>query len=613
MVIGTVRGDVHDIGKNLVDIILTNNGYEVINIGIKQPHRRDHRGRRGAQRRRDRHERAAREVDRRDEGEPARAATPAASARSWPILLGGAALTRAYVEDDLAVAVRRQVRYARDAFEGLALMEPLVAIARGADPAIGRPAAAEEAHPREGSLLTLTEPENMPARSDVVDGQRRARAAVLGHPHRARHRARRLRRVPRRARHLHGPVGPQARPRRRTAPATRNWCRPRGGRGCATGSTASWPRACSTPRSPTATSPSYAEGDDMVVLHHGDDPTGVLGVPGLLAPDGGSGGALGTERLRFHFPRQRRDRHLCLADFVKPRESGQIDVMPVQLVTAGAAHRRRSRRRCSPRTSTATTSSSTASSCSSPSRSPSSGTRRIRAELGLRGRGPGRRRRAVQARLPRRPLLARLPGLPRHGGPPQGGRAAQARADGRGAVGGAAAASGAVDRRVRVPPPGGEVLLGVSALEARRPAGYSAASPAAARRARPARPRTMPTTRGDGAHGVPGERRRHERVEQERAQVLRRAEPRARRRCRCRPDRERPEPQVHDQAERVGRDDAVDGEHGDLERAAVARIRAAASGTGGGVRRRRRPSRRRTSGTASTGRSRPTASTTARW
>ena len=82
--------------------------------------------------------------------------------------------------------------------------------------------------------------------------------------------------------------------------------------------------------------PVVSEGNDVVVLHHGDDPAGVLGAAGLLAPDGGSGGALGTDRLRFHVPRQRRDRHLCLADFVRSRESGQVDVLPVQLVTAGA-------------------------------------------------------------------------------------------------------------------------------------------------------------------------------------------------------------------------------------------------------------------------------------
>jgi 5-methyltetrahydrofolate--homocysteine methyltransferase len=81
--------------------------------------------------------------------------------------------------------------------------------------------------------------------------------------------------------------------------------------------------------------PAVSEGDDTVILHHGDDPTGVLGHPGLLAPDGGSGGELGTDRLRFSFPRQRRDRHLCLSDFVRSRESGQVDVLPFQLVTVG--------------------------------------------------------------------------------------------------------------------------------------------------------------------------------------------------------------------------------------------------------------------------------------
>jgi len=82
--------------------------------------------------------------------------------------------------------------------------------------------------------------------------------------------------------------------------------------------------------------PVVSEGDDLIVLHHGDDPSGAFGPAGLLAPDGGSGGEPGTERLRFHFPRQRRDRHLCLSDFVRSKESGTVDVLPIQLVTAGA-------------------------------------------------------------------------------------------------------------------------------------------------------------------------------------------------------------------------------------------------------------------------------------
>jgi 5-methyltetrahydrofolate--homocysteine methyltransferase len=71
--------------------------------------------------------------------------------------------------------------------------------------------------------------------------------------------------------------------------------------------------------------PAYSDGDDLVILHH----------PADLATDGGSGGEPFTERMRFTFPRQSRDRHLCLSDFVAAKESGQIDVVPFQLVTMG--------------------------------------------------------------------------------------------------------------------------------------------------------------------------------------------------------------------------------------------------------------------------------------
>jgi len=81
--------------------------------------------------------------------------------------------------------------------------------------------------------------------------------------------------------------------------------------------------------------PVVSDGNDVIVRHHGDDPHGLLGAQGVLAPDGGSGGELGTERLRFTFPRQSRDRHLCLADFVSSGDSGRTDVLPLQLATFG--------------------------------------------------------------------------------------------------------------------------------------------------------------------------------------------------------------------------------------------------------------------------------------
>ncbi|TFD34236.1 methionine synthase [Cryobacterium cryoconiti] len=333
MVLATVRGDVHDIGKNLVDIILTNNGYDVINIGIKktiteiiqaaEEHNADVIGMSGLL--------VKSTVVMK---ENLLELNTRGLAEKWPVILGGAALTRAYVEEDLAELFEGTVRYARDAFEGLALMEPLVAVARGADPAsVGLPPLKKRIHKR--SLLTVTEPEAMPARSDVVAdnpvpvspfwGTRIVkgialaeysafldeRATFMGQwglkPSRGEDGAS--------YQHL---VDTEGRPR------LRYWLDRILAEGILDASVA------------YGYFPAYSEGDDLVVLHHGDDPSGVLGVPGLLAPDGGSGATVGSERLRFSFPRQRRDRHLCLADFVRPRDSGQTDVVALQLVTAGA-------------------------------------------------------------------------------------------------------------------------------------------------------------------------------------------------------------------------------------------------------------------------------------
>jgi 5-methyltetrahydrofolate--homocysteine methyltransferase len=167
MVIATVRGDVHDIGKNLVDIILTNNGYKVINIGIKQgiaeimaaaeEHNADVIGMSGLLVK-------STVVMKENLAE----LQSRGLAKKWPIILGGAALTRAYVEQDLAEQFDGVVRYAKDAFEGLALMEPLVQVARGAVPDdVGLPPLKKRIH-KGGAKFTVTEPEAMPGRSDVA-------------------------------------------------------------------------------------------------------------------------------------------------------------------------------------------------------------------------------------------------------------------------------------------------------------------------------------------------------------------------------------------------------------------------------------------------------------
>ncbi len=334
MVIATVRGDVHDIGKNLVDIILTNNGYKVVNIGIKQgiaeimaaaeEHDADVIGMSGLLVK-------STVVMKENLAE----LQSRGLAKKWPIILGGAALTRAYVEQDLAEQFEGTVRYAKDAFEGLALMEPLVQVARGADPdTVGLPPLKKRIH-KGGPQFTVTEPEAMPGRSDVVAdnlvpappfwGTRIVRGVAL-HDYAAL--------LDERATFM-GQWG--LKPGRgddgasydelvelEGRPRLRYWLDRILGEGMLDASVA------------YGYFPVVAEGEQVVVLHHGEDQDGVLGTAGLLAPDGGSGGQIGTERLRFDFPRQRRDRHLCLADFVRSRESGQIDVLPVQLVTAGA-------------------------------------------------------------------------------------------------------------------------------------------------------------------------------------------------------------------------------------------------------------------------------------
>jgi 5-methyltetrahydrofolate--homocysteine methyltransferase len=125
VVLATVRGDVHDIGKNLVDIILTNNGYRVINLGIKQPigtileaaarHKADAVGMSGLLVK-------STVVMRENLEEMSR------QGLNVPVMLGGAALTRRYVEEDCVKAYASgRVAYARDAFDGLGLMDRVVA------------------------------------------------------------------------------------------------------------------------------------------------------------------------------------------------------------------------------------------------------------------------------------------------------------------------------------------------------------------------------------------------------------------------------------------------------------------------------------------------------
>jgi len=320
ILLATVRGDVHDIGKNLVDIILSNNGFDTVNIGIKQTvneilqaaetHDVDVIGMSGLL------VKSTQVMKENLEEMNLRGV-----ATRWPVILGGAALTRAFVEQDLAEIYEGEVRYARDAFEGLRLMDALVKFKRGE--AVELPALKKRVTPK-GNLLERTAPENIPARSDVATDNRipnppfwgtrtvkgialrdysaflDERATFMGQwglkPGRSEDGA-----------SYEQLVETEGRPRLRE-----------------------WLDRIQTEGLLEAAVvygyfPAVSDGDDLVILHHGSEG----------ATDGGSGGEPGTERLRFTFPRQSRDRHLCLSDFVAPIGSGVIDVVPFQLVTMG--------------------------------------------------------------------------------------------------------------------------------------------------------------------------------------------------------------------------------------------------------------------------------------
>ena len=167
LVIATVKGDVHDIGKNLVDIIATNNGYDVHNLGIKVPI-----GEMVAK---------AKEVDADAIGMSGLLVKSTLIMREnleelnslglsdIPVLLGGAALTRRYVERDLREIYQGRLFYGRDAFEGLSTLDSLMTMKRSGewDPDFGRVPTGRQLPERTGSSDAAADVE-VPARSPSV-------------------------------------------------------------------------------------------------------------------------------------------------------------------------------------------------------------------------------------------------------------------------------------------------------------------------------------------------------------------------------------------------------------------------------------------------------------
>ncbi|WP_327358813.1 methionine synthase [Streptomyces sp. NBC_01304] len=310
IVLATVRGDVHDIGKNLVDIILSNNGYNVVNLGIKQPvsaileaaeeHRADVIGMSGLL--------VKSTVIMKENLQELNQRKLAAD---FPVILGGAALTRAYVEQDLHEIYEGEVRYARDAFEGLRLMDALIAVKRGV-PGATLPELKQRRVKATSNAVVEERIEEGPARSDVAVDNPIPAPPFWG--------TRVIKGIQlkeyaswldegalfkgqwglKQARKGDGPtyeelVETEGRPHLR-----------------------GWLDRLQTDNLLEAAVvhgyfPCVSKGEDLIILNE-----------------------QGNERTRFTFPRQRRGRYLCLADFFRPEESGEIDVVGLQVVTMGS-------------------------------------------------------------------------------------------------------------------------------------------------------------------------------------------------------------------------------------------------------------------------------------
>ncbi|MFE9794421.1 methionine synthase [Streptomyces goshikiensis] len=310
IVLATVRGDVHDIGKNLVDIILTNNGYNVVNIGIKQPvsaileaaeeHKADVIGMSGLL--------VKSTVIMKENLEELNQRKLAAD---YPVILGGAALTRAYVEQDLHEIYEGEVRYARDAFEGLRLMDALIAVKRGVPGATLPELKQRRVAKRDTSALQVEEEQEPGGRSDVSVDNPVPTPPFWG--------TRVVKGIPLKdyASWLdEGALfkGQWGLKQARAGGATYEELVENEGR----------------PRLRGLLDKLHTENLLEAAVVYGYFPCVSKGEDLIILDDSGN------ERTRFTFPRQRRGRRLCLADFFRPEESGETDVVGLQVVTVGS-------------------------------------------------------------------------------------------------------------------------------------------------------------------------------------------------------------------------------------------------------------------------------------
>ena len=334
MVLATVKGDVHDIGKNLVDIILTNNGYKVVNLGIKQPidnilqsyqeHGADAIGMSGLL------VKSTLIMKENLELMNERGITV-------PVVLGGAALTRRYVEDDLKSLYRGELFYARDAFAGLHTMDKLVSgngqaaeTLRRGDTVLSEPRAAaggsaegDEDLMGQEAKLGIRKPSKPRGAAKIVgDTTHTTRSAVstnVSIPRPPFYGSRVIEQVSLdevfeyvnetalfkgqwQFKQGNRPADEYQAFVHDTVRSVYNELKERSKR-----------EHLLVPRVVYGYFPAQSSGNDLIVYHEDEK----------------------TERARFTFPRQPSGKHLCLADFFASKESRRMDVAAFHLVTVG--------------------------------------------------------------------------------------------------------------------------------------------------------------------------------------------------------------------------------------------------------------------------------------
>lgn len=353
MVLATVKGDVHDIGKNLVDIILTNNGYKVINLGIKVP------------------------IEQIIEAAEANKADAVGMSGllvkstvvmkenleqmeqrgiKMPVVLGGAALTRRYVEQDLRRVYNGYLSYANDAFDGLRFMEDVksgkVDVAELKDVSTSSTAL-------DKSLELKLRSEKMSERTGFAGVGNERRESGLQNPELKIRLSKVRRDVPVPIPPFYGSTvvtniklekiweylnevalirgqwqfSKRGKPEEEYNKLLESEVYP----ALDEQKLIVKRERLFEPKVVYGYFPCQSSGNDLIVYRPKDEENLFGRWKSLRGKvEHGAGSSELTEWLRFGFPRQNDDRFLCISDFVKPADSGIFDVIALQAVTIGA-------------------------------------------------------------------------------------------------------------------------------------------------------------------------------------------------------------------------------------------------------------------------------------